>query len=81
LGYHDEDWEHGRVEYPPVSVRWSTRQNIRLMLQLMAENRLRVDVMTTHRFPLPRIDEAVSAHLDAPGLTLGTLLMMEDNTD
>ncbi len=76
LGYHDDDWEHGRVEYPPVAVRWGTRQHMRLVLQLMSEGRLHAEALTTHRLPLEKIDEAVSAHLEQPGRTLGTLLLM-----
>jgi len=33
--------------------------------------------LVTHRFPLARIAEAVTAHLEAPDATLGTLLLME----
>jgi len=74
-GYHDERWERGLVEYPPVFMRWTTRTNMELALRYMDEGRLDVDVLTTHRLPLERIDEAVSAHIEHPDQTLGTILL------
>lgn len=75
-GYHDEPWEHGQVEYPPVFMRWTTRTNMELVLRLMSEGRLDVKGLTTHKLPLDRIDEAVSAHIEHPDQTLGTVLLM-----
>ena len=74
-GYHDERWERGLTEYPPVFMRWTTRSNMELALRYMAEGRLDVDVLTTHRIPLDRIDEAVTAHVGHPDQTLGTILL------
>ena len=76
-GYHDEGWEHGKREYPNVFIRWTTRTNMELTLRLMAEGRLRVKPLTTHRLPLERIDEAVTAHVEQPNKTLGTVLLMD----
>ncbi len=76
-GYHDEQWEHSGEDYPPVFMRWTTSTNFKLALELMAQRRLRVKPLTTHRLPLARIDEAVAAHLEQPNRTLGTLLRME----
>lgn len=76
-GYHDEPWERGDVEYPPVFMRWTTRTNMEFVLRLMSERRLDVKSLITHRVPLARIDEAVSAHIDHPDATIGTVLLME----
>ncbi|NOY82828.1 MAG: alcohol dehydrogenase catalytic domain-containing protein [Kiritimatiellaeota bacterium] len=75
-GYHDVPWEHGKVEYPRVFMRWTTRTNMDFVLRLMSEKRLDVESLTTHRLPLERIDEAVTAHIEHPDQTLGTVLLM-----
>jgi len=75
-GYHDEEWELGHKRYPPVFMRWTTQTNFELALRLLATSRLKVKPLTTHRLPLSQIDEAVSAHIDQPNKTIGTLLTM-----
>lgn len=75
-GYHDEAWEHGDVGYPPVFMRWHTRSHLELVLRWMASGRLDVTSLVTHRVPLARIDEAVSAHIERQDATLGTVLLM-----
>jgi polar amino acid transport system substrate-binding protein len=74
-GYHDEPWEHGEYEYPPVFMRWTTRANMEYALRLMSEGRLDVKCLITHRLPLSRIDEAVEAHIERPNETMGTVLL------
>ncbi|MGO8705971.1 MAG: zinc-dependent alcohol dehydrogenase [Candidatus Brocadiia bacterium] len=76
-GYHDAAWEHGEAAYPAVFMRWTTRSNMEYVLRLISEGKLNVRALVTHRFPLARIDEAVTAHVEAPDATLGTLLLME----
>lgn len=74
-GYHDPAWETGEREYPPVFVRWNTRANLEFLLELIAVKKLDVAGLITHRLPLERIGEAVDAHLERPGETLGTVLL------
>lgn len=78
-GYHDEPWEHGKYEYPPVFMRWHTRTNMECVLRWMSEGKLNVKCLTTHRVPLARIDELVTAHLENQNATLGTVLLMQHN--
>lgn len=79
-GYHDDPWEVGEYEYPPVFMRWNTQSNMKLILRLMSEGRLDVKSLITHKLPLAKIDEAVTAHIEAPNATLGTVLLMEHNS-
>jgi threonine dehydrogenase-like Zn-dependent dehydrogenase len=76
-GYHDDEWEHGRTDYPHTFMRWTTRSNFELALKLMARGDLKVKPLTTHTLPIGRIDEVISAHLDEPHKTLGTVLVMD----
>jgi len=75
-GYHDERWEHGEYEYPPCFMRWNTKSNMEYVLRLMAEGKLDVKSLITHRLPLGRIDEAVTAHIEHGDATMGTVLLM-----
>lgn len=74
-GYHDETWEHG-ADYPPVWLRWTTRTNLELILRLIAEGRLTVDALTTHRIPLAQAEEGIAAILDHPDDALGVVFTM-----
>lgn len=75
-GYHDAEWEHGRREYPYPWVRWSTRQNLQLVIRLISESRLNVRALTLNRFVLDEIDDAINVHIDRPNDALGTILLM-----
>ena len=75
-GYHDDSWERGETSYPPVFMRWTTATHMALALRWMSEGKLDVLSLTTHKVPLEDIDEAVSAHIDSPDATLGTILVM-----
>lgn len=75
-GYHDARWERGETEYPGVFVRWTTKSNMEFVLRLMAEGRLPVKHLITHRFPLGEIGKAVDTLLADPAGTLGVVLQM-----
>jgi threonine dehydrogenase-like Zn-dependent dehydrogenase len=74
-GYHDETWEHGE-DYPPVFMRWTTRTNLQLCLRLMAEGRLDVDALTTHRLPFATVTAGVERLLAEPDSALGVVFVM-----
>lgn len=76
-GYHDDTWEHDPRDYPPVFVRWTTRSNLALCLRLIAEGRLKVDPLTTHRIPLADVEAGVDGILDAPDDILGVVFAMK----
>ena len=72
-GYHDEAWEHGR-DYPPVFVEWTTRRNVELCLRLMAEGRLDVKSLITHRTPLSKAPQACEDLIQNPNQALGVVI-------
>ena len=75
-GYHDEQWEHGETAYPPTFMRWNTKVNMTCVLRLISEQKLDVKSLITHRLPLAKIDDAITAHVENPDATLGTVLLM-----
>ncbi len=74
-GYHDTAWEYGK-DYPPAFVQFTTQRNGRELIALMAEKRLNVDPLTTHRLPLEKIGEASDLLVDHPEKSLGVILTM-----
>ncbi|OQA84921.1 MAG: Alcohol dehydrogenase [Lentisphaerae bacterium ADurb.Bin242] len=74
-GYHDRAWEYGR-DYPPAFVQFTTQRNARELIRLIAEKRLHVDPMTTHRIKLENVAEAGDLLIDHPDRALGVILEM-----
>ena len=72
-GYHDEAWEHG-AGYPPVFVEWPTRRNLTECLRAIADGRLHVAELITHRFKLASIGDAVDELVERPQQALGVVL-------
>ena len=71
-GYHDKAWEKGR-DYDPVFVRWDTRSNLELCLRLVAEGKIAVEKLTTHRVPFERVEEETKRITKDPDSILGML--------
>jgi len=72
-GYHDEAWEHG-ADYPPVFVQWTTRRNMEECLRFIADGRLDVRSLITHRLPLDEFAQGAEALVSAPNEALGVIL-------
>lgn len=58
-GRYDPQYEEGGVDYPAGYVRWTEGRNLSAVVDLMAQGRLDVKPLITHRFP---IGEAPSAY-------------------
>jgi len=72
-GRYDPEYEEKGHDYPIGFVRWTEQRNFEAVLQMMAERRLDVDSLITHRFPIERATEAYDLLLsDKP--SLGILL-------
>ena len=75
-GYHDHDWELGK-DYPAGFVQFTTQRNCRELIALIAEKRLLVDPLTTHRIALENIREAGDLLVEHPDQALGVILTMK----
>ena len=51
-GRYDPAYEEGGQDYPYAYVRWTEQRNLEAVLNLMAEDKLDVQTLTTHRFPI-----------------------------
>ena len=74
-GYHDPDWEYGK-DYPPVFVQFTSQRNARELLQLIAEKRLKVEPLITHRMKIEEVGDAAELLVAHPDKELGVILEM-----
>lgn len=72
-GRYDAQYEEGGHDYPVGFVRWTEQRNFEAVLDMLAERRLEVAPLISHRFP---IDEAERAYevLGGPEPSLGIIL-------
>jgi len=75
-GYKDPAYEHGQ-DYPAALVQFTTQRNLREIITLIAEKRLHVEPMTTHRIPLEEIGSATELLIDHPDQAMGVVLTMK----
>ena len=79
-GMYDEYYERKGVEYPFSYVRWTAQRNMEQFLHLVSQEKVRLDTIITHRFP---IDEAIPAYDMLAGKTkekyIGVLFAYDDS--
>jgi predicted dehydrogenase len=71
-GRYDPDYEERGHEYPRAYVRWTERENMRTFLDLVADDRVDVRPLISHRFDIERGVDAY--HALEQGDTLGILI-------
>ncbi|WP_413431196.1 bi-domain-containing oxidoreductase [Crateriforma spongiae] len=71
-GRYDDNYEKRGLDYPIGFVRWTEKRNFEAVLQLMAEGKIDVDPLITHRF---EFDQALKGYeaIHQPG-AMGILL-------
>lgn len=70
-GYHDDAWEVGDREYPPVFMRWTTRTNMEFALRLIERGDLNLKPLITHTQPIDDFADAVELLLTRPDKAMG----------
>jgi predicted dehydrogenase len=71
-GRYDPNFEERGQDYPIGYVRWTERENMRAFLELVADGRVRVEPLITHRVPIGEAERAYEL-LDDPN-ALGIVL-------
>lgn len=79
-GRYDPLYEEGGQDYPVGFVRWTEQRNFEAVLDMMAEGRLDVTPLISHRFDLSRADEAYQLVANGGG-SLGILLKYPEVVD
>ena len=71
-GRYDPDYEERGHDYPRAYVRWTERENMRTFLELVAEGRVDVRPLVSHRYTIERGAEAYDAldRRDALGIVI-----------
>jgi len=73
-GMYDLDYEERDVKYPLPYVRWTARRNMATFLDLVAEGRVDVDLLITHRFPFKQALNAYEMILEGKEPYIGVVL-------
>jgi predicted dehydrogenase/threonine dehydrogenase-like Zn-dependent dehydrogenase len=81
-GRYDDQYEENGHDYPYAYVRWTEQRNMRAFVQLVAEDKVKVHPLITHRFHIadaPRAYELIAGKTGEP--FLGVLLTYPDAPD
>ncbi len=81
-GRYDSAYEQKGIDYPIGYVRWTETRNMEAFLQLLADRKLDLQALITHRFPVTRAHSAydlITGKTNEP--FLGVLLEYPDNAD
>lgn len=57
-GRYDLNYEEKGIDYPAAYVRWTEKRNMEAFQQMLANNSIQLDYLTTHEFNLPEAPQA-----------------------
>jgi len=77
-GRYDPAYEEEGQDYPAGYVRWTERRNMAEFLRLVAEKRVDVAALLTHRFPFAQAEEAYQTAMAGGSGSLGVVLLREE---
>lgn len=72
-GRYDTSYEEKGQDYPVAFVRWTMQRNFEAILDMMADGRIDVKPLISHRFPIDQADKAYEL-VAGSGSSLGILL-------
>lgn len=79
-GRYDPSYEEKGQDYPVGFVRWTENRNFEAVLDMMADGRLDVKPLVSHRFPIQEAEEAY-ALISGGGPSLGVLLKYPERSE
>jgi predicted dehydrogenase/threonine dehydrogenase-like Zn-dependent dehydrogenase len=81
-GRYDTAYEQKGVDYPIGYVRWTETRNMEAFLQLLADGKVNVDALITHRFPIAEAESAYDLITGkSPQSFLGVLITYPELAD
>jgi predicted dehydrogenase/threonine dehydrogenase-like Zn-dependent dehydrogenase len=72
-GRYDSNYEEKGIDYPIGFVRWTEQRNLEAVLDMIADGRLDVKPLISHRFPIDQAEEAYTV-IAGEAASLGILL-------
>ena len=79
-GRYDRDYERWGLDYPIGYVRWTQQRNMQSFLELVADGKIDVGQIVTHRFPFEQAEAAFAA-LDTERPLVGLVLEYDRPSD
>lgn len=73
-GRYDPSYEEQGRDYPIGYVRWTEQRNLEAILDLLAQGRLNLEPLVTHRFPIDQAERAYAVLTDASARALAIVL-------
>ena len=73
-GRYDPEYEEGGIDYPYEFVRWTENRNMQSFVELLGENKVNVNVLTSHVFDFAKAPDAYQMILDRSEPFTGILL-------
>lgn len=73
-GRYDPAYEEGGHDYPIGYVRWTEQRNMEAFLDLLAQGRITLDPLVSHRFPIAQAEQAYAELMDASSRALAIVL-------
>lgn len=73
-GIYDPDYEERGQDYPVSYVRWTQKRNMQQFLRLIADGKVKLDSLITHRFSIDKATEAYKMIMEDTEPYLGILL-------
>lgn len=80
-GRYDPDYEEKGRDYPIGHVRWTENRNMQAFIDLLATNRLNIEKLITHTFPLETAPDAYDLILDRQESFAGILIQYDDRAE
>src|SRR5579863_6860412 len=81
-GRYDSTYEQKGIDYPIGYVRWTETRNMEAFLRLLADRKLNLPPLITHRFPIARAHSAYELITGkTQGAFMGVLIAYPDDAD
>ena len=80
-GRYDDSYERAGQDYPYAYVRWTEQRNMKAFLELVASGQVRLERLTTDRFPIDDALEAYERLLDSNAASLGIIIDYPDEAE